>query len=61
MDGLGRSVGEGITGLVQGALGAIGSALSGMVDALGSALPGGALPVIGIAAVLVLLWLVFKR
>ena len=61
MDGLSRSVGDGITGLVGGALEAIGSAVSGVVDALGTALPAGALPVIGIAAVVLVIWLVLKR
>jgi len=61
MDGLGRSVGDGIGGLVGGALDAIAAALSGTVDALGTALPAGALPVLGIAAVLLVLWLVLKR
>jgi hypothetical protein len=61
MDGLGRAVGDGIGGLVGGALDAIGAALSGTLDALGAALPAGALPVIGIAAALLLLWLVLKR
>ena len=61
MDGLGRAVGDGIGGLVGGSIDAIGAALSGMLDALGTALPAGALPVIGIAAVLLLLWLVLKR
>jgi hypothetical protein len=61
MDGLGRSVGDGIGGLVGGSIDAIGAALSGAVDALSTALPAGALPVIGIAAVLLVLWLVLKR
>ena len=59
--GLGRAVGDGIGGLVGGALDAIGAALSGTVGALSTALPAGALPVIGVAAVLLLLWLVLKR
>ena len=61
MDGLGRSVGNGISGLVGGAIDAIGAALSGMVHALGTALPAGALPVLGIAGAVLLLWLVLKR
>ncbi|MCJ7709533.1 MAG: hypothetical protein MUQ32_01755 [Chloroflexi bacterium] len=61
MDGLGRSVGDGITGLVGGALEAIGAAISGIIDALGTALPAGALPVIGIAAVVLVIWRVLKR
>ena len=61
MDGLGRAIGDGIGGLVGGAVDAVGSAISGAIGALGAALPAGALPVIGIAAALLLLWLVFKR
>jgi len=61
MDGLGRAVGDGIGGFFGNALGAVGAALSGTVDALNTALPTGALPVIGIAAVVLLLWLVLKR
>ena len=61
MDGLGRSVGNGISGLVGGAIDAIGAALSGIVHVLDTALPAGALPVLGIAGALLLLWLVLKR
>jgi hypothetical protein len=61
MDGLSRSIGDGISGLVGGAIHAIGAALDGMVSALGSALPAGALPVIGIATALLLAWAVLKR
>jgi hypothetical protein len=61
MDGLARSVGDGITGLVGGALAAIGQALSGMVDALSTAVPAGVLPVVGIALVVVVLWRVIRR
>jgi hypothetical protein len=41
MEGLGQSVGNGITGLVAGAFAAIGGALRGIVDAGNAALPGG--------------------
>jgi hypothetical protein len=61
MDGLLRSVGDGITGLVGGAIDAIRSALGGIGDALATALPAGVLPVLAVAGALVLLWLVFKR
>jgi hypothetical protein len=61
MDGLGRSVGDGISGLFGGAVDAIGAAVSGVVNALGTALPAGALPVLAIAGVVLLLWLVLKR
>ena len=61
MDGFARSIGDGITGLVGGALAAIGAALSGIVDALATALPAGALPVLGIALVVVILWRIIRR
>jgi hypothetical protein len=61
MDGLARSIGDGITGLVGGALTAIGQALSGIVDSLSVALPAGALPVLGIALVVLILWWIIRR
>jgi hypothetical protein len=61
MDGLGRAVGDGISGFFGSALDAVGAALSGTVDALSTALPAGALPVLGVAGALLLLWLVLKR
>ena len=61
MDGFARSIGDGITGLVGGALAAIGGALPGTVDALATALPAGALPVLGIALVVVILWRIIRR
>jgi hypothetical protein len=61
MDGFARAIGDGISGLVGGALGSIGEALGGMVDALRAALPAGALPVIVVALALLLLWVVLKR
>jgi hypothetical protein len=41
MDGLIRSVGDGITGLISGAIDAIGAALRGIVNAGNQALPYG--------------------
>jgi hypothetical protein len=61
MDGLARSIGDGITGLVGGALTAIGQALSGIVDSLSVALSAGALPVLGIALVVLILWWIIRR
>jgi hypothetical protein len=43
MDGLGESVGQGISGLIAGAFAAIGAALRGMVAAGERAVPGGLL------------------
>jgi hypothetical protein len=61
VDGLGRAVGDGISGLVSGALAGIMAAISGMVDAVSTALPPGALPVIGIGLLLLFVWAVVKR
>jgi hypothetical protein len=61
MDGLVRAVGDGITGLVSGALGAIGAAIGGIVAALTAALPAGALPVIVVGVVLLALWWVLRH
>lgn len=61
MDGLGRAVGDGISGLVGGAIQAIGAAFGGIVRALETALPAGALPVLGIVAVLAVGWLILRR
>lgn len=58
MDGLLRSIGDGLTGMIGGALAAIESALTGMGNALASALPDGALPVLGVGLlVLIGIWL----
>jgi hypothetical protein len=61
MGGLVQSVGDGISGLVGGAIAAIMAALGGMIAALSAALPAGALPVLGIAALLVVAWLLLRR
>lgn len=61
MDGLLRSVGDGITGLIAGALAAIGAAVEGIGASLSAALPAGALPVLGIGLALLVLWLILKR
>lgn len=61
MDGLTRAIGDGITGLVGGAFGFIESAFSGMVAALGAALPAGALPVMVVGVVLLVLWRVLRH
>lgn len=61
MDGLGRAVGDGISGLVGGALNGIGAALSGILNALSAVLPAGAVPVLGILLVIVVGWLILRR
>lgn len=61
MDGLARAIGDGISGLVGGALTSIGAALAGIVRALETALPAGALPVLAILAALVVGWRLVRR
>jgi hypothetical protein len=61
MDGLGRTIGDGIGGLFSGAIAAFGNAVSGVGSALSTALPAGALPVLAVVVGLGLLWLIFKR
>lgn len=61
MDGLIRSVGEGITSLVAGAFDAIGGALRGIVDAGNDALPGGVFFGLIFVALVVTAWMLAKR
>ena len=61
MDGLARSIGDGITGLVGGALAAVDQALAGIVDSLSGALPVGVLPVLGITLLVLILWRIIRR
>jgi len=61
MDGLGRAVGNGITGLVGGAFDAIGGALRGIVDAGERALPNGLLWVVIFVLLVVGAWTLVKR
>lgn len=61
MDGLLRSVGNGITGLVSGAFDAIGGALRGIVDAGNQALPGGLFWAVIFVVLVVGAWTLAKR
>ncbi|HET9520956.1 MAG TPA: hypothetical protein VFO73_07925 [Candidatus Limnocylindrales bacterium] len=61
MDGLARSVGNGITGLVGGAFDAIGGALRGIVASLNAALPGGMLAAVVFVLLVVVAWQLTKR
>lgn len=61
MDGLVRSVGNGITGLVSGAFDAIGGALRGIVASLNAALPGGMLAAVVFVVLVVVAWNFIKR
>ena len=61
MDGLGRSVGNGITGLVAGAFDAIGTGLRGIVDAGERALPNGLLWVVVFVVLVASAWTLAKR
>ena len=61
MDGLFRSVGTGITGLVEGSFQVIGDTLRGMVDAGNRALPGGIFLVVAFVIVAAVGWNLAKR
>jgi hypothetical protein len=61
MDGLLRSVGNGIAGLVAGAFDAIGGALRGIVDAGNQALPGGLFWAVIFVVLVVGAWTLAKR
>jgi hypothetical protein len=61
MDGLARSVGDGITGLVGGAFAAIGAALRGIVAAGEQALPGGLLWAVVFVLLVAGAWTLAKR
>ncbi len=61
MDGLIRSVGDGISSLMAGAFAAIGAALRGIVAAADQALPGGLLFVVVFIALLFGAWTLAKR
>ena len=61
MDGLARSVGNGIAGLVGGAFEAIGAGVRGFFHAAEVALPGGLVFVVAFIAVVAGGWLLIKR
>lgn len=61
MDGLVRSVGDGITGLVAGAISAIWAAGAGIVDALTSLIPPGLLPVAVVGIVVLVVVALVRR
>ena len=61
MDGLGRAVGNGIVGLVGGAMDAIGGALRGIVNAGNNALPNGLFWVFLFVVLLFGAWTLVKR
>ncbi|MES2209863.1 MAG: hypothetical protein V4515_06720 [Chloroflexota bacterium] len=58
---LAQSIGQGIVGLVGGALRALGAAAQGIVHALQSILPGPWLPIVAVAVMVLFVWNVFKR
>jgi hypothetical protein len=61
MDGLGQSVGNGIVGLVGGAMDAIGAALRGIVNAGNDALPNGLFWALIFVVLLIGGWTLAKR
>jgi len=61
MDGLGGSVGQGISGLIGGAFDAIGAALRGIVAAGERALPGGLLWTVIFVLLVLAAWTLARR
>jgi hypothetical protein len=61
VDGLGRAIGDGITGLIAGAFDAIGGALRGIIGAGNQALPGGLFWALMFVLVVVVGWSLAKR
>jgi hypothetical protein len=61
MEGLGRTVGNGISGLVSTAFDVIGGTIRALFGMAQGALPGGLLFVVGFVVVVGLLWLWAKR
>ena len=61
MDGLGESVGQGISGLIGGAFDAIGAALRGIVAAGERALPGGLLWAVIFVLLVLAAWTLARR
>jgi hypothetical protein len=61
MDGLVRTIGDGITGLVAGAFDVIGTTLRGLVDAGNRALPGGLFFALVFVIVAIVGWNLAKR
>jgi hypothetical protein len=61
MDGLGRTVGNGISGLVSTAFDAIGGTIRALFGLAQGALPGGVLFLVGFVIVVGLLWMWAKR
>ena len=61
MDGLLRSVGSGIAGMIEGSFAVIGAVLRGTVDSLNRALPGGMLAAVAFVVLVVAAWQLAKR
>jgi hypothetical protein len=61
MDGLARTVGNGISGLVSTAFDAIGGTIRALFSMAQGALPGGVLFLVGFVIVVGLLWVWAKR
>lgn len=56
-----RTVGDGISGLVIGAIGAIGTGISTIVKALESALPGPLFPIVVVGTIVLFVTWLFRK
>lgn len=61
MGGFIEAIGQGVAGLVTGALQAIGAVLRGMVESANALLPGGLLAVVAFFGLLLGAWALAKR
>ena len=61
MDGLGRTVGDGVASIVATAFDTIGGTLRFIVGSANAALPGGLLPLIVFGGLASLAWVLAKR
>jgi hypothetical protein len=61
VDGFVRTIGQGITGFVEGSFALAGGALRGIVGSLNAALPGGILAAVVFVVLLVAAWKLTTR
>ena len=61
MDGLARSVGDGITGMVAGAFEFVGNSIRGIVSSANAVLPGGLLVAVVFVVLILFAWNLAKR
>jgi hypothetical protein len=56
-----RTIGNGVSGLVGGAVGAIGAGIATMVTALQAALPGPLFPIVVVGTIVLFVWWLLRK